>query len=391
MRSLIDWFLPADADPQEPAARAQCGRRAGLVGIVCNLLLFAGKLAVGILSGSVSVTGDAVNNLSDASASVVTLVGFRLAAKPADPEHPYGHARIEYLSGLAVSAMILLIGADLVKTSVQKILHPERIAVSGVLLAVLAASIAVKLLLAALNRSLGMRIGSASLKAAAADSRNDAVTTAAVLLSCAVSRLWGIRIDGYAGLLVALFILWSGIGIGKDTISPLLGEAPDEELVRAISRAVKAHPEILGIHDLMVHDYGPGRRFASVHAEIDYHMDTLEAHELIDRIEREIKRELHVDIVIHEDPIVTDDPELDACRARVMQIIGRIDPRLSVHDFRLVRGRAHANVIFDMAVPFDLAGKKNELRQTIEDGLQDAGGKTYHAVITFDVQATHPQ
>ena len=244
MRSLIDWFLPADADPQEPAARAQCGRRAGLVGIVCNLLLFAGKLAVGILSGSVSVTGDAVNNLSDASASVVTLVGFRLAAKPADPEHPYGHARIEYLSGLAVSAMILLIGADLVKTSVQKILHPERIAVSGVLLAVLAASIAVKLLLAALNRSLGMRIGSASLKAAAADSRNDAVTTAAVLLSCAVSRLWGIRIDGYAGLLVALFILWSGIGIGKDTISPLLGEAPDEELVRAISRAVSQSPAV---------------------------------------------------------------------------------------------------------------------------------------------------
>ncbi len=382
----MQFFIPAGADAQEPAVRTRCGRRAGLVGIVCNLLLFVGKLTIGLLSGSVSITGDAVNNLSDASASVVTLVGFRLAAKPADPEHPYGHARYEYLSGLAVSAMILLIGAELIKTSVQRIVHPEPVAFSAALVAVLLLSIAGKLGMMLLDRALGTRIGSSSLQAAAADSRNDAITTAAVLLSCVVSQVFGIRIDGYAGFLVAVFILWSGVGVARDTISPLLGEAPDEELVCAITHAVTADARILGIHDLMVHDYGPGRRFASVHAEIDCRMDALDAHELIDAIERSVKQELHVDLVIHEDPIVTDDPELTTLKTRVLEIIGQIDPRLTVHDFRLVRGREHANVIFDMAVPFDLTGKKDDLRRAIEEGIRDADGKTYHAVITFDTQ-----
>ena len=380
---LLRLFVKNHQNTADPAVRASYGRLAGLVGIVCNVLLFAGKLLAGTLSGSVSITADAVNNLSDASSSVVTLIGFKLASRPADEEHPYGHARMEYLSGLVVAAMILAIGVELVKSSFEKILYPAPVEFSVLIAAVLALSIALKLWMALFNRKLGRKIGSAALSATAADSRNDVIATSAVLLACVIGRFTGLRIDGYVGLLVALFIIWSGIGIAKDTIDPLLGAKPDEELVHAIAYTMTSHVNILGIHDLIVHDYGPGRRFASVHAEIDHRIDPLIAHELLDEIERQVKKELHVELVIHYDPIVTDDPEV---KERLQAIIHDLDPRLSIHDFRMVSGQHHANVIFDMVIPADLEGRTAELRRTIEARLQD-GKKTYHLVVTFDTAA----
>ena len=383
---LLRRFVPDYQNTADPAVRERYGKLAGITGIVCNALLFAIKLLAGSLSGSVSITADAVNNLSDASSSLVTLLGFRLAARPADEEHPYGHARMEYLSGLAVAVMILVIGVELVKSSIQKILHPEAAAFSALTAAVLVASILLKLWMARFDRTLGRRIGSAALHAAAADSRSDVIATGAVLAACALGKLTGLMIDGWAGLLVALFILWSGVGVAKDTIDPLLGAKPDEELVRAIAYLMTSHVNILGFHDLMVHDYGPGRRFASVHAEIDHRIDPLIAHELLDEIERQAKKELHVDLVIHYDPIVTDDPEVCAVRTRVLSILHGIDPRLSLHDFRLVSGPHHVNVIFDMVIPPDEADSAEQLRKQVEAQLQD-GKKTYHLIVTFDTAA----
>ena len=380
---LLRRFIPDYQNTADPAVRAKYGRLAGIVGIICNVLLFAGKLLAGAISGSVSVTADAVNNLSDASSSIVTLIGFRLAARPADEEHPYGHAR---MSGLAVAAMIILIGAELVKSSFQKILHPEAVEFSALTAIVLTVSILLKLWMALFNRKLGRKISSAALTATAADSRNDVIATGAVLLACVVGAWTGLKIDGYVGLLVALFIICSGIGIAKDTIDPLLGAKPDEELVRAIAYLMTSHVNILGFHDLMVHDYGPGRRFASVHAEIDHRIDPLIAHELLDEIERQAKRDLHVDLVIHYDPIVTDDPEVTAVHTRVTQILRGIDPRLSIHDFRMVSGPHHANVIFDMVIPAEYEDKTAQLRREVEAQLQD-GKKVYHLVITFDTAA----
>lgn len=383
---LLRRFIPDYQNTADPAVRERYGKLAGITGIICNVLLFAFKLLAGTLSGSVSITADAVNNLSDASSSLVTLLGFRLAARPADEEHPYGHARMEYLSGLAVAVMILVIGVELVKSSVQKILHPEAVEFSVLTAAVLTGSILLKLWMALFDRKLGKKISSAALIAAAADSRSDVIATGAVLLACVVGRLTGLMIDGWAGLLVALFILWSGVGVVKDTVDPLLGAKPDEALVRAIAYLMTSHVNILGFHDLMVHDYGPGRRFASVHAEIDHRIDPLVAHEILDEIERQAKRELHVDLVIHYDPIVTDDPEVAAVRTRVLQIMHELDPRLSLHDFRMVSGSHHVNVIFDMVIPPEDTDTAEQLRRQIEAQLQD-GKKTYHLIVTFDTAA----
>ena len=383
---LLRRFVPDYQNTADPAVREKYGNLAAIVGIVCNVLLFVGKLLAGTLCGSVSVTADAVNNLSDASSSLVTLLGFRLAARPADEKHPYGHARMEYLSGLAVAVMILVIGVELVKSSVQKILHPEAVEFSVLTAAVLTGSILLKLWMALFDRKLGKKISSAALIAAAADSRSDVIATGAVLLACVVGRLTGLMIDGWAGLLVALFILWSGVGVVKDTVDPLLGAKPDEALVRAIAYLMTSHVDILGFHDLMVHDYGPGRRFASVHAEIDHRIDPLIAHEILDEIERQAKRELHVDLVIHYDPVVTDDPEVAAVRTRVLQIMHGLDPRLSLHDFRMVSGSHHVNVIFDMVIPPEDTDTAEQLRRQIEAQLQD-GKKTYHLIVTFDTAA----
>ena len=383
---LIRLFIRDPANIQDRTVRTAYGNLACMVGIVCNVLLFAGKLLAGTLCGSVSVTADAVNNLSDASSSLVTLLGFRLAARPADEKHPYGHARMEYLSGLAVAVMILVIGVELVKSSVQKILHPEAVEFSVLTAAVLTGSILLKLWMALFDRKLGRKISSAALIAAAADSRSDVIATGAVLVSCVVGKLTGARIDGWTGLCVALFILWSGIGIAKDTIDPLLGMAPDEHLVRQITDLLLAQDKVLGVHDLMIHDYGPGRRFASAHVEMDYREDVLDAHERIDELERQVRKELGVELVIHYDPIVTDDEELTRIHARVVEILKGVDPQLAVHDFRMVRGSRHTNVIFDMVLPFSMESRKQELRELVERELQ-TDGKQYHAVITFDMQA----
>lgn len=384
---LLRLFIQNHTDTQNPAVRERYGRLAGLTGIAVNLLLCVGKLLAGLLSGSVSITADAVNNLSDAASSVVTLLGFKLAAKPADDAHPYGYQRMEYIAGLTVAAMILLIGAELFKSSVQRILHPQTVAFTLVGAAVLLVSIGAKLWLCRFYRKLGSNIRSEALAASAADSRNDALSTAVVLAAYIFAYFTNISIDGWAGLLVAGFILYSGVGIAKDTIDPLLGEAPDETLVHTIAHEICHYDtRVLGIHDLIVHDYGPGRRFASVHVELDAREDPLEAHELIDNIEHDIAQKLHVELVIHYDPIVIADAELCAIRQRLSEVLRELDPRLSFHDLRMVRGRTHSNLIFDLVLPFDLRGQEQDLRHRIHDALQTDAHR-YHTVITFDSEA----
>ena len=380
---LLRLFVKNFRNTDDPKVRGAYGRLAGLVGLVCNLLLFAGKLVAGTLAGSVSVTADAVNNLSDASSSLVTLFGFKLAERPADEEHPYGHARMEYLSGLLVAVLILVIGVELAKSSVEKILHPEAVEFSVLTLCVLIVSILVKLWMCLFCKKLGKAIDSTALEATAADSRNDVITTSAVLLGLLAGHFFRWRIDGWVGALVAVFILLSGWSIAKETISPLLGKQADRELVRRISDLVLGHPKILGIHDLMVHDYGPGQCFATVHVEMDMHENPLVCHDILDDIERDALRELHVHLVIHYDPVVTDDVELNHKRALVEKKLKQLDPRLSMHDFRMVRGPQHTNLIFDLAVPFDLSGKTAELKRRIDECVQFEDHK-YYTVITFD-------
>ena len=367
--------------------RGAAGRLAGTVGIVANAVLFAMKLAVGTIAGSVSITADALNNLSDASSSVVTLLGFKLAEKPADADHPYGHARYEYLSGLAVAAMILFIGFELAKSSVEKIFNPQAVDFTWLTAGVLLGSMAVKLWLSLFNSRLGKKIGSETLMATAADSRNDVIATAAVLVSGLAEKFTGWHIDGFMGLAVAVFILYSGIGLAKDTISPLLGEAAGPELQEQILDQIRSEKRVLGYHDLMVHDYGPGRRFASVHVEMDRREDPLLCHELIDDLERECLESHGIHLVIHYDPVVTDDPELDRMKAAVTEALKQIDGRLSLHDFRMVQGSGHTNLIFDVALPEDLAEKKGEIKARLDQKLNQDAPCTYFTVITFDPTA----
>lgn len=384
---LIRLFVKNSEDTENPQVRGKYGTMAGIVGILCNLVLFLGKLVIGTISGSVSIRADAVNNLSDASSNIVTLVAFRLARKPEDAEHPYGHARIEYLSGLAVAAMILLIGVELAKESFHKILHPEPVSFSWALVAVLGMSIAVKLWLAVFNRTLGKKIKSTSLMATAADSRNDVITTGAVLLAAVTARLTGLELDGYVGLLVAGFILWSGIGIAKDTISPLLGAPADPELVHLIRHEIEHFdPRILGVHDLMVHDYGPGQTFASIHVEVDRREDVLEMHEMIDRAERMMLEQHRIHLTIHYDPIVTDDAALQRMQKKVEEALHAIQPGLSLHDFRMVAGEKSTNLIFDVVLPDALRGKEQEIQSALEKAIQEPGME-YRTVITFDTEA----
>ncbi len=382
---LLKTFVPDYANSDDPGVRSAIGSMSGAVGICANLLLFLGKLLVGLLSGSVSITADALNNLSDASGSILTLLGFRLASKPADAHHPYGHARFEYLSGLAVAAMIMVVGFELAKTSVEKIFHPKAVAFSFLTAAVLAGSIGVKFWMFRFNAHLGQRIGSAALLATSADSRNDCITTAAVLLAALIEHFFGLRVDGIMGLGVAVFILCSGYGLARDTISPLLGEGADQELHRRIVDYVEQHPKVLGYHDLMVHDYGPGRQYASLHVEMDYHEDPLTCHEIIDSMEWECLRSHGIHLVIHYDPVVTDDPELTSLTNRVKEMLYIRHPRLGLHDFRMVPGRKHMNLVFDVDLPMNLRGQEGAIRQEIEDALNAQGPKTYHVKITFDL------
>ena len=380
---LLKLFVKDHKNTTDPKVRSAYGKLAGLVGILCNLLLFGGKLLVGILSGAVSVTADAMNNLTDASSSVVTLLGFKLAERPADEEHPYGHARIEYLSALAVAAMILIIGVELAKSAWDKILHPAEVSLSLITVAILVGSVAVKLWMSLFCKKLGTAIHSKALEATAADSRNDVISTLAVLCSLLLGHFLRWKIDGYMGMAVALFIIWSGCTLAKETISPLLGESADEELVASIRELVLSHDGVLGIHDLMVHDYGPGQCFASVHAEMDAQADPILCHDTLDEIERHAMQELRVHLVVHYDPIVTNDEELNRMKGLVEQEIAKIEPALTMHDFRMVRGVTHTNLIFDLVVPFHMKGRESEFKKQIDQRVQFESQK-YYTVITFE-------
>ena len=381
---LLRTFIKNSDHSEDPKVRAAIGILSGIVGIVCNVLLCGGKLAVGIATGSVSITADAMNNLSDATSSVVTMLGFRLAERPADEEHPFGHARYEYLSGLAVSALILIIGVELAKSSLDKVLHPAAVEFGWTTAAVLVGSILVKLWMSLFNTRLSKTIHSATLAATAADSRNDVITTSAVLLAALIEHFTAFRADGWMGLAVSCFILYSGVGLAKDTISPLLGENTDPELQEKIVDNIRACPKVLGFHDLMVHDYGPGQRFASIHVEMDRREDPMECHEIIDDLERECLKSHGVHLVIHYDPVVTNDPELDRMHVRVEQLLHTYDIRLGVHDFRMVPGKGHVNLIFDVVLPTDLRGQEADITAALEKALNQGSGVTYYPVITFD-------
>lgn len=365
--------------------RARAGKLSGLVGLLGNILLFGAKLAVGLITGSVSVTADAMNNLSDAVSSVVTLVGFKLAEKPADADHPYGHARYEYLSGLAVAALIVVIGVELGKSSLEKIIAPTPVVFSLPLAAVLVAAVALKLGLYFFNRHLGKKISSTALLATAADSRNDAVSTSAVLLAALLEMQFGWQLDGWMGLAVAAFILYSGAMLARDTISPLLGENASPELQQLIVDVVTGDEKVLGYHDLMVHDYGPGQRFASIHVEMDRREDPLECHERIDNLERCCLEQYNIHLVIHYDPVVTDDPELKRLKDVVQQLLQQIDGKISIHDFRMLSVDGNIRLFFDAALPPERMEQKDAVRQRLEELLKEAEPTVSHLFITFDI------
>lgn len=380
---LIRRFVKNHEDVKNEKVRAAYGNLAGVVGVVCNALLCLGKLLVGTLSHSIAITADAVNNLSDASSSIVTLVGFKLAEKPADAEHPYGHARIEYLAGLSVSVMILVIGVELARSSLDKILHPTAVTFSWLSVGVLAASIGVKLWMAVFNKSVGRRIRSSTLIATAMDSRNDVISTGAVLAAALVSHFTGWELDGWMGMAVALFILYSGVGLVKDTVDPLLGEAPSAELTQYIARKVLSYDGVLGTHDLMVHDYGPGRCFASVHVEMDAGEDVMKCHDIIDNIERDFHEQDNIHLVIHYDPILVGDEAVGTLRQMMCALLKGISPELSLHDFRMVPGPTHTNLIFDVVVPPNFPLPDQTLRQRIQQAVEDQDTQ-YYTVVTVD-------
>ena len=384
---LLRLFVKHASDTSDPAVRAGYGRLAGVTGFVCNLLLFALKLLAGTISGSVSITADAVNNLSDASGSIVTLVGFKLASRPADDEHPYGHARIEYIAGLTVAVMILFIGLELGKSSVQKFINPAPIEFSFTAVWVLCASILVKLFMMLFNLKMGRRINSNALLATAADSRNDVMTTSAVLAASIVEHFYDVRIDGVMGIAVSLFILYSGIKLAGETMSPLLGEGANPELQKQITDYINGCPMVLGCHDLMVHDYGPGRRYASIHVEIDKNEDPMACHARIDRMERECLKNYGTHLVIHYDPVVTNDPEVNSTKRLVNTIIKVRDSRLTIHDFRMKDDGESVKMSFDMILPEDLRGQEQSIKETVEKALNSLDSKKYYADITFDMES----
>ncbi len=384
MISLLVKLLYGEMDmSDEKAVRRAYGTACSGAGIGFNVLLFAGKLIAGMLSGSVAIVSDAFNNLSDAGSSIISLVGFKLSNKKSDPQHPFGHGRLEYISGLCVSFLIILMGVELGKASIEKIIEPAQVKFSLLTAAILAASILVKLYMALYNSRIGKRLNAVTMKAMAKDSLSDAVATSVVLMSMIVAKLADIAIDGYCGVVVAAFILFTGITAACDTISPLLGQKPDSEFIEEVMRIVNAHKEIIGTHDLVVHDYGPGRLMITLHAEVDADMDILVAHDAVDNIENELREKLGCSAVVHMDPIVTDDVETNATREEIKRVVSNIDSRMTIHDFRMVPGPTHTNVIFDVAVPFDTDMDDDELRKILGARIRDVDSKL-NAVIEID-------
>ena len=380
---LSKLFIKNHEDYTDPKVRQSYGILAGAVGILLNFLLFAAQALAGLLSHSIAITADAFNNLSDAGSSVITLIGFRLSGQEADSDHPYGHGRIEYLSGLVVAAIILLMGVELIKSSFSKILHPELPDFSPVIVFILTLSILVKLYMYMYNHRISVRIDSAAMKATAADSLNDCIATAAVLASSLIGHFTGVSIDGWCGLIVGIFILRAGIEAAKDTVDPLLGKAPDPAFVEHIRSIVLSHPEVLDVHDLLVHDYGPGRMMISLHAEVPAEGDFLKLHDIIDNIERELQTTLSCSAVIHMDPVLTKDSETSRLHEIVSGLAKQLDPSVSVHDLRLVKGPTHTNVIFDVAVPFQFRMDDPEIRAYFSEKIRLLDG-SYFCVVNID-------
>lgn len=380
---LVRLFIKNPRDVDNIHVREAYGKLAGMVGVLSNLLLFGLKIAIGIFTGAISIMADAVNNLSDCASSVITLVGFKLAGMPADEEHPYGHARFEYISGLVVSFLIIAIGFQFLLSSLRKVLNPEAVVFSPAVAVILAVSIGIKLWQGLFNRGIGKRIDSAALKATATDSINDVITTAVVLLGTLIAHFTGLHLDGWLGLAVAVFILVSGIRLIMETLNPLLGMAPDDELVAAIERKIAGYESVLGLHDLIVHNYGPGRRFASVHVEVPASQDILVSHDIIDNIERDFATDMNIDLVIHLDPIVTDDQKLSGYRDYVADAVREIDEVLTIHDFRMVEGKTHTNLIFDVVLPPRFRLTDSALRKEIAARVSKLQDNLY-CVITVD-------
>ncbi len=363
--------------------RTRCGTVGGIVGIIINALLAAGKAAAGLIFGSIALVADAANNLTDAAGSIITLFGFRLAAKKPDRDHPYGHGRIEYLSGLVMSALVLLLGVSLAKSSIEQIISPKAPEFSYLSIIIMVAAILGKLWLSLFNKKLQKITGSAAFGAAAADSRNDCLSTLAVLISTIIYAATALNIDGYVGLGVSIFILVSGVGLIRETLDPLLGQPPSKETVELIHSKALSYDGILGIHDLVVHDYGPGRVFVSLHAEVDARGNILDSHDLIDNIERDFLSDLGLETVIHLDPVVIDDPEINELKELCQRHLVKLDDRLTLHDFRAVKGPTHTNLIFDVVLPMDLSATEKEIKTALDSMLQNHRPDVF-TVITFD-------
>lgn len=385
MIRLLGRYLVKKKNPDnnENVTRKIYGTLCSVVGIMLNILLFTGKYVAGLLSGSVAIMADAFNNLSDAGSSFITLVGFRLAGKKPDVDHPFGHGRFEYISGFVVSMAIILMGVELVKTSVSKIMKPEPIETSALSMGILVASILVKLYMVIYNKNIGEKIKSSAMKATATDSLGDVVATSFVFLSVIVMELADINIDGYSGIIVAGFILFAGYNAAKDTINPLLGKTPEPELVEAIKNIVLDHDIVVGIHDMVVHDYGPGRIMVSLHAEVPGNRDIFEIHDVIDHIERELHETLGCNAVIHMDPIETDNEVVNEVRKKVEEAVLKFIEHASIHDFRMVQGPTHTNVIFDVVVPYSVKESEDEIKKKIQLIVKDIDN-TYFAVVDID-------
>ena len=383
MVTLLAKIFVCDKEDKN-AVRQAYGMLCGILGIVLNVILFTGKMIAGLLSNSIAITADAVNNLSDAGSSFVTLIGFKLAGQKPDTEHPYGHGRMEYISGLIVAGAILLMGYELAKDSVSKIITPQETEFSWLIVGILLASIGVKIYMFFYNNAAAKKFESPAMAATAKDSLSDSVATGIVLISAFVSHYTNIKIDGYCGLLVALLIFYAGYGAAKDTLNPLLGQNASEEFEKEIESLVMAHEEICGIHDLFVHDYGPGRQIISLHAEVSADSDIMMIHDVIDNIEKELQTKLGCDVTIHMDPIVTNDAHVTEMKENVLEMVKSIDVRMTIHDFRMVEGPSHTNLLFDVVAPFDLKMTDEELEKEIFEKAQDTFGKHFFTVIKVD-------
>lgn len=380
---LSKIFIKNRDDLENPAVRRAYGILSGTLGIVLNILLFAGKLTAGLISGSVAIVADALNNLSDAGSSVITLIGFRMAGQKPDKGHPFGHGRIEYISGLIVSMLIILMGFELGKSSVGKIISPGETEFSVVAAVILAVSVLVKLYMCCYNGKVGKKISSPAMKATATDSLGDCISTTVVLICMFITKFTNFDLDGICGAAVALFIFISGLRAAKETINPLLGVPPTDEFVDEIGETVMSHKGVLGFHDLIVHDYGPGRRMISLHAEVPADEDLLKTHDMIDNIEKELSAKLGCDAVIHMDPIETDDKITMEAREKIAELVKIIDERVTIHDFRMVTGPTHTNVIFDIVVPYDVKRTEDEIRRDIERMVKTLD-ENYYATVHVD-------